>query len=47
MDPIGFVSDVIQNIISFFQGLAPGGFGLILLPLGILALITVLVARKR
>jgi hypothetical protein len=46
--------DVVQQGISFVQGafhwfatLAPGGFGLLLLPLGALGIVSLLAARNR
>jgi len=46
--------DVVQQGISFFQGafhwfatLTPGGFGLLLLPLGALGIVSLLAARNR
>ena len=37
----------IQNVLHWFQTLTPGGFGLILVPLIILGVITILVSRNR
>lgn len=44
LDAIG---DVLENVWSWFQNLLPGGFGLILVPLIILGVITILVSRNR
>ncbi len=41
------VGNVFRNVIHWFQTLTPGGFGLILIPLGILGVITILVSRNR
>ncbi|HEY3073489.1 MAG TPA: hypothetical protein VGJ46_11810 [Candidatus Limnocylindrales bacterium] len=38
---------ILQQVIHWFQTLAPGGFGLILLPLGALGVVSLLVARNR
>jgi hypothetical protein len=38
---------IVQTVIHWFQTLAPGGFGLILLPLGALGIVSLLVARNR
>jgi hypothetical protein len=47
MDPIGTVSSFIHSVVAWFQGLAPGGFGLLLVPIGILGALALLAARKR
>ena len=44
LDAIG---DLIQDIFQWFGNLLPGGFGLILVPLIILGVITILVSRNR
>ena len=41
------IGGAIQNVFMWFQTLVPGGFGLILIPLIILGVITVLVSRNR
>jgi len=41
------VGNVIQNVFIWFQTLLPGGFGLILIPLIVLGVITILVSRNR
>jgi hypothetical protein len=40
------VGNVIHDILNWFQTVAPGGFGLILIPLIILGTITMLVSRR-
>ena len=45
-DIINNVANVIHNVVYWFQTVAPGGFGLILLPLIALGLITIYVSRK-
>ena len=39
-DPIGAAASLLHNVIVWFQALVPGGFGLLLIPLGALALIS-------
>ena len=39
-DPIGAAGNLIHNVIVWFQTLAPGGFGLLIIPLGVFALIS-------
>jgi hypothetical protein len=46
-DPIGALVDVLRAIVHFFETVAPGGFGLILIPLIILGVISILAARRR
>jgi hypothetical protein len=46
-DPIGALGDILSGIIHWFNTVAPGGFGLILIPLGILGVISLLAARRR
>jgi hypothetical protein len=46
-DPIGALGDVLSGVIHFFDTVAPGGFGLLLIPLGVLGVISILAARKR
>jgi hypothetical protein len=46
-DPIGAAGSVVFGVINFFQTLVPYGFGLLLIPLGVLGVITLLVARNR
>ncbi|MGO9179791.1 MAG: hypothetical protein ACLQBX_02290 [Candidatus Limnocylindrales bacterium] len=45
-DPIGAAVDVLHNIFVWFQTVIPGGFGLLLIPFGILAIISLLAARR-
>ena len=40
------VGTLFHNVLTWFQTLTPGGFGLILIPLVILGVITILVSRK-
>jgi hypothetical protein len=40
------VGTVFHNVLTWFQTLTPGGFGLILIPLLILGVVTILVSRK-
>jgi hypothetical protein len=47
VDPIGALGDILRGVIHWFETVAPGGFGLILIPLGILGIISVLAARRR
>jgi hypothetical protein len=39
-DPIGAAADFLHRVVVWFQTLAPGGFGVLLIPLGALALIS-------
>ena len=41
------IASALQNIFHWFETLLPGGFGLILVPLIILGVITILVSRNR
>ena len=41
------ISNAIGSVFHWFQTLTPGGFGLILLPLIVLGVITILVSRNR
>jgi len=45
-DPIGAGVDLLRNIFVWFQTLTPGGFGLLPIPLGALAIVSLWVARK-
>ena len=45
-DPVDMVVQVLQSIVQFFQTLLPGGFGLILIPLILLGIVSILVSRK-
>ncbi len=45
-DPIGTISGILSGIFHWFQTIVPGGFGLILIPLAVLGIITLLAARK-
>ncbi len=45
-DPIGTAVDILHGVFVWFQTVVPGGFGVLLIPLGILAIISLLVARR-
>ena len=45
-DPLDAVLRLMQDAVHFFQTLVPGGFGLLLIPLGALAIASLLAARK-
>jgi hypothetical protein len=45
-DVINWIATTLQSILHWFQTVAPGGFGLILLPLIALGVITILVSRR-
>ena len=40
------IGNLLRDVVHWFQTLTPGGFGLILIPLGILGVISILVSRK-
>ncbi len=44
---IAWISNTISSVFTWFQTVLPGGFGLILIPLIILGIITILVSRNR
>lgn len=46
-DIIDWIATTLQSILHWFQTVAPGGFGLILLPLIFLGVVTILVSRNR
>jgi len=46
-DIINAVANTLHDIFHWFQTVAPGGFGLLLLPLIILGVVTILVSRKQ
>lgn len=46
-DPIGFVVAIVENVVRWLQELVPGGFGLLLIPLAVLGIISLLAARNR
>jgi len=46
-DILDAIANFIHDVWQWFQTLLPGGFGLILLPLIILGVITILVSRNR
>jgi hypothetical protein len=45
-DIVNAIANTLHDIFYWFQTVAPGGFGLILLPLIILGAITIFVSRK-
>ncbi len=45
-DPVGAALHLLQGAVDFFQMLAPGGFGLLLIPLIALGIVTIWVSRK-
>ncbi len=47
MDPIGTVVNFLHSVVVWFQGLAPGGFGLLVVPIAILGVLALLAARHR
>ena len=46
-DILNAAVDAFHGVVHFFQTVAPGGFGLILVPLIVLGLITIWVARRQ
>jgi hypothetical protein len=46
-DLINAAANLVHDVVVWLQSLAPGGFGLLLIPLGILGVISLLVARNR
>jgi len=47
MDPIGGLVGLVQTVFAWFANLVPGGFGLILLPLGVLGIVALIAAWRR
>jgi hypothetical protein len=47
MGVIDAIVDVVHNVVVWFQTLVPGGFGLLIIPLAVLGLISLWVARNR
>ncbi len=45
-DILNAIANTLHDIFHWFQTVAPGGFGLLLVPLIILGVITILVSRK-
>lgn len=45
-DIVNAIANTLHDIFHWFQTVAPGGFGLLLVPLIILGVITILVSRK-
>jgi hypothetical protein len=46
MDPIGTVGGLINQVLDTLRH-SPGGFGLLILPIGLLWIIVLLAARRR
>jgi len=46
-DPIGAVANLFHNAVVWLQTVVPGGFGILLVPLGALALISLWFAFHR
>jgi len=46
MDIFGTIGNILHTVFLFFHDLVPGGFGLILLPLIALGLVSLFVARR-
>ena len=44
---IAWIANTIASVFNWFVTVLPGGFGLILIPLIILGIITILVSRNR
>jgi hypothetical protein len=47
MGLIDAIANTVHNVVVWFQTLLPGGFGLLIIPLAVLGLISLLVARNR
>ena len=45
-DPIGSAVNLLHDALVWFQTLVPGGFGLLLIPLGALAIVSLWMARR-
>ena len=45
-DPVGSALHLVQSGFTFVQGLAPGGFGVLLIPLSVLGFLSYLATRK-
>jgi hypothetical protein len=45
-DPVGAATQFLQEVLRFFETLAPGGFGLLLIPLIAFGVVTILVSRQ-
>lgn len=46
MDPIGAAASFVHSVVAWFQGIAPGGFGLLLVPIVVLGLLALLATRR-
>ena len=46
-DPIGSAANLLHDVVAWFQSLLPGGFGLLIIPLGALGLISLWFALRR
>ena len=44
-DPIGTAANLFHDGIAWLQALLPGGFGLLIIPLGVLGLLSLLIVR--
>ena len=47
MDPISTAGNAVHSAVTWLQGLAPGGFGLLILPIAVLGILSLLAARRR
>ena len=47
MDPIGAIQDILNQIVGFFDSLAPAGMGLVLIPLIVFGIITIVAVTRR
>ena len=47
MGLIDAIANIVHAVVVWFQSLLPGGFGLLIIPLAVLGLISLLVARNR
>ncbi len=47
MSPIDTIANAVHSVVVWFQTLLPGGFGLLIIPIGVLGIISLLVARNR
>jgi hypothetical protein len=45
-DPVGTVLQFLQEVLRFFETLAPGGFGLVLIPLIAFGIVTIVITAK-
>jgi hypothetical protein len=47
MNLIDTLANIVHSVVVWFQSLVPGGFGLLIIPLGVLGLISLWVSRNR